>query len=391
MFPNETICSDNIQQIIMKRIEKYNEKNLDNLHRSIVELPLSIATLLTVKPALISALVHAYCTCDVPLSKLKMKTEENVTVTVTFTKCLYAMILHSKTANKQHNLKNSKIIQHTEISNKLVYGYQFLMSNTTDIFSSKQWLKFLSNLKNNAYFGGFIEGSQKYTELLEKAKSYFVSNECPTYTGIANEIKDIMNAEEYKNELEKLKTSEPLLVEDNEDWLYVNPDELDELLTKKYGETIKSKQREIITPQTISNHLTEFLKNTSDFEGIETVDTNKDEDNTIEFDVDMFNDTLKNILRFISSEDKNIDIESDFSEDDDGQDVDEDLTIMDAELKQALYIDTNKDENRIQNDTLSNLTRSMKEEGSSAGPSSNLLNSLGISKTEIMLDSDDDE
>ncbi|KAJ2944377.1 hypothetical protein O0L34_g18379 [Tuta absoluta] len=385
----EATKSNEIQQAVAKRIGNYPKKIAENIHRAIVELPVDIATLLSLKPSLISPIVHAYCNHDVIDAKAckNIKVDEWVPTQVKFTKCLYAMLVHSKLMKTVTSEKIKETNKKAALGLKLTYGYEIIMKKVTgDVFSSKEFNKFLKSLTQNGYFKGNIEGSRDYKQLLQNAKEFFLTMECPINTQVCNNILQLKETQEFitKRNTIKNNTSEESVSEDSDEWLNISPDQLNDLLNSRYGRQTKFKTDDVINSHTVTTELSNFLKQTSDFEGIETHDENADDH--IEFDSELFVKSLKNMMNIISPG-TNMELDSDFNEDDDIEDAlpEEDL---DRELKNKLNIDGNL-EAQNNKQILLNMIQSIKEEGGATGPSSNILKSIGISKMD-MLDSDDD-
>lgn len=380
-FPNKTKASDNIMCAIKNRIAEYPQKIQHNFHRAVVEIPCDIACLLLIKPSLISAIVHAYCNHDLLDAKYcrNIKTNETyIETTVTFTKCLYAMLRHSKSLKRLYQNDKKK-----DLGFKILAGYTILMSRSTDVFKSKDWGKYLNNLNKMDYFRGNLEGSKNYVQLLEQAKEYFIKNECASLVKIANEIEQLKISKEYNQQYELLKKKDIALIDDSDDWLNIHPNQLEDLLKCRYGKQAKFEDKGMMTPHAISNQLSKFLQESSDFEGIETKNAEEvddDNDNNIFFDVNSFNDELNNIVNDIFTKNNN-------SDDSDN----ESIGFSDSEMKtnqsptELDFSSVNKSSN-----ILLDFKQSVIEEGALAGPSSLLLKNIGINKQDL-LDSDDDD
>lgn len=359
---------------------------MENMHRALVKLPIDVATLLTLKPSLVSPIVNSYCDHDMLEARVckNVTFKDCVTVQVKFTKCLYAMLTHSKLIR---NLKNAHVDLNDKksvLGLKLTCGYEMIMSKLKgDIFSSKEYTKFIKSLSDNGYFRDNIERSKEYTRLLEKAQEFYLNMECPINLQIGNAIAHIMHTEEFVT-LKNTRSSWKELVEDNDDWLNINPAELNNLLNTRYGKESTFKKDDIITSQTITSKLSNFLKETSDFDGIE-IGKEEKEDNEIEFDSDLFVNSLKNMLNIINGGDE-IDADSDINYDMDDFPPEDNL---DEEIRTKLFSTINNTSEGSQN-ILSNMIQSMKAEQGAPGPTSNILRTIGINKINV-LDSDDDD
>ncbi|KAI8426249.1 hypothetical protein MSG28_005153, partial [Choristoneura fumiferana] len=378
----KTKVSHEIQQSILQRIGKYPEKIEDSFHRTTAILPVDIATLLTLKPTLIAPLVSSYCNHDVIDARAckNVAFEDCVQVNVKFTKCLYAMLMHAKPLKniKFRDIDDKKSI----IGQKLTIGYQILMNKPTqDIFSTKQFKNFIGKLSASGYFKNNIEGSADYMELLKNAKEFYSVMECPINAQVSNEISHLMLSCEFTQSKEALLqkcTSNDELVEDKEDWLNINPDQLNDLLNARYKKKATFNTDDVLTANNVTSKLSSFLIQTSDFEGIET-EANNNLTSNIEFDPDDFSNSVQKMLDLITLGDTDNKEASDSDDYYESGDNDEDDELNDIKQEQL------QDSKTI----LQNIVQSMKEEGLS-GPTSNLMNTAGFNKRDF-LDSDDDD
>lgn len=386
----ETQVSLEIEQAICSRIGNYPEKIRENFHTAIVKLPINIASLLNLNPALIAPLVCTYCNHDVIDAKAckDLVYENCVFVEVKFTKYLYAMLMHAKPITNVNLAVRTKKDKKTSLGFKLACGFHMIMKSSSDICASKEFNQFLKSLKGNGYFNNNIEGSKQYQELLNKAKDFFAANECPVNLHVFNTISKLINCDEYRQKQEIIKAENMLpdrLHEDNEDWLNIQPEQLNELLYSRYGKKSVFKNQDEITPQSISTELTDFIKKTSDFEGIETHELVDNENENIKFDAEEFTNCLEKFLNILSSKDDNCNLDSDLSDDEEDMSLSEE---KDEELDRELKLKLNSDLKLHNRDMISfNILQSMKEEKASSGPSSNLLNAVGLNKV-VLLDSD---
>lgn len=385
----ETKASSLIQESILKRVNSAKQLSTD-IHKGVVIVPLEIATVLTVKPTLISALVSSFCNADALEAKQYKSIEFNdcVNIEILFTKHLYAMLKHTKlpnfTALKQFEKDNA-----SQIGIKLTCGYKTIMNKLSkDMFTTHEYQQFLNALTRYGFFKGNIEGSDEYNELLEKAKDYFYKIECPLNTSIANQINDIKLSADYEITKKTVKDRSNMCCfeDESDEWLNIRPEQLDEILNKQYSGSVEI-NNEKPTSTAITNKLSDFLKKSSDFEGIELTrnyDSNNDSNN-VEFNSEEFVSCLEKMLNIVS----NNGTASDSSDDDNDED---DVDTNNVSLEQDFELATKlKSANKISNDKdiLQNLIQSMKEEGLS-GPSSTVLKTIGITKNNL-LDSDDDD
>lgn len=388
----QTKASLEIQQAILNKIGNYPEKIKENCHKAIIKLPLDIAAVLTLKPSLIAPLVSAYCSLDSLDAKFCKDIDSNdyYDVEVKFTKFLYAMLLHTRFPNgfRFKSIANdNKII----LGLKLICGYRSIMAkSSSDIFSIPEFNTFINSLVRNGYFKDNLEGSIEHTRLLANAKSYFSKMECPVSTYVSKIINDLKLSEKFNNTVELLKdkSKNGLLENDDDSWLNIHPDQLNSYLNNHYGKKHQLKNNDPITPHILNSELTDFLKETSDYEGVEKNNEDNLQGDTIEFDSENFVNCLEKMLNIISNNDV-FDM-SDQSDSDDG-DSSSEANVINSDQDKELSSKLKTDNLSCQNDekaVMNNLILSMKQEGLS-GPVSNVFRTIGINKSDL-LDSDDD-
>ncbi|XP_047027213.1 protein ecdysoneless homolog [Helicoverpa zea] len=392
--PHLTQASNEIQEAILNRIGNYPEKFLEHIHRAAVTLPSNLATLLTLKPSLIAPIVDAYCNHDVIDAKCckNINFDDCITIEVKFTKFLYASLVHSKLITSVKHFIGLKNDKKNILGLKLMCGYQIIMNKASgnDLYSSKEYHRFLKSLKQNGYFRNNIEGSKEYNSLLERAQQYYSTVECPVSSHVSTIITDLMASNEFstlKQSLQSMQlTEQSSNLGDNEDWLNINPEQLNQLLYTRYGKKSKIKTDDVVTSQRLTEELSSFLKETSDFEGIESDRNDLSEPDSINFDSDQFVSCIEKMLKILSTGTEHS--ESDESDEDSMDYNEHDPDECDKELQAKLQQMTTENLKDSQS-VVGNIIQSMKEEKAAPGPSSNLMRSLGISKTEL-LDSDDD-
>ncbi|CRL06956.1 CLUMA_CG019947, isoform A [Clunio marinus] len=330
------------EEAIFERIQDFPESIEKNFHRQTVFVPIAVAALLHNNPQLIAPAVQAFCNRD-PIDMKACRAmryfppENRVYTSVVFTKCLYAMIMHSnylpdRRTGWQIPSSNSPHFKANLLGVKIACGFEILASQAkqsrVSIENDKEWIKYLESLKNRGYFKDLLEGSKGHQELLANAKVYYLQNfdDVKTTTRIGDEILNDMkqldvNFEEFK----KLEQSLP--ESDSDNWLNIAPEDLDEMLMKRYGiKDFFTKDSNANSPH-LTEMLTDFLEQKSEYDG---VDLNKNipstadnsaihvaggsiKTNNIDFDADAFSATVKNLLDFVIPEDK-WDSQSDMSD-----------------------------------------------------------------------------
>lgn len=278
--------SEKIEKCVMERISDYPEKIYESLHRTTVYVPLGVATLLKHNPSLISAACRAFCNRDV----LDLKAcramryfppENRVYTSVVFTKCLYAMLLHSNYVPDKRTgwhlpPNNDQLYKSHNLGIKIACGFEILASQAKpfkNIEEDKGWSQYLAGLKKRNYFQDNIEGSKDYTRLLDVAKEFYTENrESMNYAStIGREI--ITNLQNLESNASDFSDSLPEKCDDDDDnWLNISPEELDELLTSRYGVKKLFSVNGNVDMNNFSSQISDFFDQKSEFDGIENID-----------------------------------------------------------------------------------------------------------------------
>lgn len=352
-----------ISTCIQDRIASVTEE--ERQHKVTVYLPASAALMLKDSPALIAAAVRAFCNRD-PIDMKACRAmkhfppEIRIYSEVTFTRCLYAMLTHTKYNPDRRTgwglpAPGDQTAKAHELGMKIASGLEILASKSnvqSDLEQDKNWHLFLDRLKDNGYFGDNIEHSKGYVAKLESAKEYYkiFADSRPTY--VANAAQDITaRLKDIDISLGNLNVDELQVYEprdDNEDWLNISSEELDRMLSERYGIT-KSFNANVegnpsATASALTQNLNSFLSQTSEFDGVDVrpvppkrgikknpaqtlnqepakvrfVDEDHDtnENNNIDFNPEAFQQHMKDMLDMVIPED-NWDSHSDMSDFDD--------------------------------------------------------------------------
>lgn len=247
--PTKFIVSKDIQNCIDERIKEFPASIEHNLHRQTVFLPLGVAALLQHNPQFIAPAVQAFCNRD-PIDMKACRAmryfppEDRVYTSVVFTKCLYAMIMHNNYLPDRRTGWNippssSPHFKSHLLGVKIACGFEILASqaksSTIDFEKDREWQTYLESLKGKNYFQNELEGSKKYQELLVQAKEFYQENrDSMKSTHIIGDqmLKNLKQLDINKDELRKQEESLP--VSDNDSWLNIAPEELDEMLQKRF-------------------------------------------------------------------------------------------------------------------------------------------------------------
>lgn len=255
--PEAVLASESVQAAVDRRIRGYPEKIGASLHRAHCFLPAGIVAVLKQRPRLVSAAVQAFYLRDpIDLRACRVfKTflpETRIMASVTFTKCLYAQLVQQKFVPDRRSGYGLPPPSHPqyrahELGMKLAHGFEILCSKCSPHFSDSRkslvtasplWASFLESLRRNDYFKGLMEGSAQYQERLEMAKNYFqLSIHRPESSLAMSPGEEILTLlETLPFDIAELKTEEAdLPPEDDDQWLDLSPDQLDQLLQDAAG------------------------------------------------------------------------------------------------------------------------------------------------------------
>ena len=277
-----TVASLEIQNCIANKIKGYPEAIKSGQHRVNVFLPIAVAAILKHKPNLISPAVRAFCDRD-PIDIKACRAmryfppEIRVRTSVTLTKCMYAMLVHSKYNPDRKtgwNLPtvNSLQFKAHNLGMKIACGFEILTSHakhTYNIEDDKDWKAFVKSLTNRGYFRDLVESSQEYTALLNSAQVYYEENKLASTDNstIGREILDLMRSLEYSvADFKNAENSLPL--DDDDSWLNVTSEEIDKILEEHYGQKRKVFINKDSNASEFAGKISSFLNHVSDLEGM---------------------------------------------------------------------------------------------------------------------------
>uniref|UniRef100_A0A2K5XRK8 Ecdysoneless cell cycle regulator n=1 Tax=Mandrillus leucophaeus TaxID=9568 RepID=A0A2K5XRK8_MANLE len=378
--PEKILASESIRAAVSRRIRGYPEKIQVSLHRAHCFLPAGIVAVLKQRPRLVSAAVQAFYLRDpIDLRACRVfKTflpETRIMTSVTFTKCLYAQLVQQRFVPDRrsgYRLPPPSDPQYRahELGMKLAHGFEILCSKCSPRFSdckkslvtaSPLWASFLASLKKNDYFKGLIEGSVQYRERLEMAENYFQLSVNRPESSLAmspgEEILTLLQTIPF--DIEDLKKEAANLPpEDDDQWLDLSPDQLDQLLQeaagKKESESISKEEKEQNYDLTqVSESMKAFISKVSTHKGAEL--PREPSEAPITFDADSFLNYFDKILEPVS---QTTDNNSDQEDSDTGESV---MAPVDVDLN-----------------LVSNILESYSSQAGLAGPASNLLQSMGV-------------
>ncbi|CAG2055579.1 unnamed protein product [Timema podura] len=351
--PTRTLVHPNIQEAVFQKIaglvptahqnfqlnettsSRYPGKVAEHLHRATAYVPVGVATLLKSRPNLVALAVRAFCNRDPIDMKVGMHVlflqvframryfppENRVKVSVTFTKCLYAMVTHQQFQPDRRTGWNLPLVHSPDYKShllgvKLACGFEILVAQarnsgadtSDDISNDRGWLLYLTSLDKNGYFRtasetkkemigadkckqeeendgrkeedpatdwkhlmvDLLEGSIGHTELLNKARQHYFDNRgaLPCQAPAGQVVLDLLNSLEI--DLEELRREEGSLPPpDDDSWLEVSPCDLESMMEKRYGRNQFLNVSNKSDPAELTSQLTKFLDHMSGLEGVE--------------------------------------------------------------------------------------------------------------------------
>ncbi|XP_065602755.1 protein ecdysoneless homolog isoform X2 [Cyrtonyx montezumae] len=338
----EFLAAEPIRRAVYKRISGYPEKIQASYHRAHCYLPAGIVAVLKQRPSLVAAAVQAFYLRD-PTDLRACRSfrtfppEDRVMTTVTFTKCLYAQLVQQKFAPDRRSGYTLPLPSHPqykahELGMKLAHGFEILCSKCSkvspnverNVFRGPLWERYLSSLKEKDYFKGEMEGSAKYLELLRMAQQYFQEcvNKPESFVeeSPGDEILTLLQTTTFDvKEFER--EAECLPLEDDDSWLEISSDDLEQMLKEARGESHPSSNEEEqkYDLEAVAESMKAFVSKVSTHEGAE-MPWSTDETN-VTFDVDSFTKALDRILgadsEELDSDDLDEEEEFNFSDEDD--------------------------------------------------------------------------
>lgn len=356
--PDEILASEPVRAAVNRRVQGYPEKIQASLHRAHCFLPAGIVAVLQQCPRLVAAGVQAFYLRDpIDLRACRVfKTflpETRVMTSVTFTKCLYAQLVQQRFVPDRRSGYQLPPPSHPqyrahELGMKLAHGFEILCSKCSSHFSDSKkplvtssplWPGFLESLKKNNYFKGLIEGSAQYQERLEMAKNYFQLSVNRPESSVAlspgEEILTFLQKTPY--DLEELrKEAVHLPPEDDDQWLDLSPEQLDQLLQeaagKKESEPVPEGAEQDYDLTRVSESMKAFISKVSTHKGAEL--PRDPSEAPITFDENSFLNYFDKILG--SRPHESDDLEEEDSESLDSDDEDEDLETEELEEEMSI-------------------------------------------------------
>ncbi|XP_009994707.1 PREDICTED: protein SGT1 [Chaetura pelagica] len=243
--------------------------------------------------------------------------DQRVMTLVTFTKCLYAQLVQQKFVPDRRSGYTLPLPSHPqykahELGMKLAHGFEILCSKCSEVspgakrnvLSGPLWERFLNSLEEKQYFKGEMKGSAKYLERLRMAEDYFqqsVTQPESSEVSPGDEILKLLQTttidlKEFEREAACLPP------EDDDSWLEITPDDLDKMLKEARNDSPASSHEEEqeYDLEAVAESMKAFVSKVSTHEGAE-MPWSADESH-VTFDVDSFTKALDRILDSDSEE-----------------------------------------------------------------------------------------
>lgn len=294
--PAQSVASAAIQQAIRgktKDFESVKMMRATKLHRATVALPVRAAALLREDPSLVADAARAFA-LRTPLDDRALRAMKHfppevlVRRSLLLTRFNYGQLRHErcvpnpltgwKIPGARTNRNSPEFIE-ADLGMKLACGLEILCvaleEKKTSIDTNTRFLYYIRRLKERNYFQGNLECSEKYKELYDKAKGYFLQQD--------NDGEDPETSHQPMPDiLERVKALQPdmaglieeekdLTPPDSEHWLELDDAELNKLLAQ-YTQGAPSRglqeayHEESLTQQ-ITQGLEDFMKHVSNFDG----------------------------------------------------------------------------------------------------------------------------
>ncbi|XP_067828548.1 protein ecdysoneless homolog isoform X1 [Heptranchias perlo] len=333
---------------LMQSLALYPEKIHGDRHCAYCYVPAGIAAVLKRRPDLLAPAIQAFYLRD-PIDlracrpfKLFLP-ETRVTTLVTFTKCLYAQLQQQQFIPDRRSgytlpAQSDRHFKAHALGMKLAHGFEILCSKcsqplTTDsktgssVSSDPLWEGFINSLKKNAYFRGELAGSAQYRELLQTAEIYFqqavARSKSSSTLSPGEQVLQLLQTLSYSVE-ELQKEGDSLSPEDDDSWLDISPEQLDQMLEEASGKKLlnsaRREEEEDYDLSDVTKSMKAFVSKVSSHEGAELPWSSAT--SQVQFDVNSFTSALEKILG----------VESDQLDSDD-LDEEEDCDLLDSDAE----------------------------------------------------------
>ncbi|XP_043244983.1 protein ecdysoneless homolog isoform X2 [Amphibalanus amphitrite] len=282
-----TRADDKLQSCIQQKIDGYPGKITESHHRATVRTPAAAAALLAACPQLLPAAVQAFYLRD-PIDLRACRAmrffppETCVNASVVFTKTLYAQLVHQQfrpdvRTGWQLPAPAAAEFRAADVGMKLACGLEILASRAgsqshaaeadptlDELRDDVRWQRYLSSLHQKRYFGDLLEGSKDHSALMEKARQYYIGHMLKEdrHSAPGDVVKKLLGTVKVDHAQWKKREAQ-LPPPDDDSWLEVSADQLEQLLQQQFDLQHQP-------PQQVAAELQEFLSQLSGLEGVES-------------------------------------------------------------------------------------------------------------------------
>ena len=274
-----TRAAQNVQEAAFFRLKGYPAKAADEKHHALCTIPRKLAYILLKHPQVIPSAVEAFYLRDPSSMRASARMEkfpptDRVTTVVDMTKTSYAQLVSQKFhAPKSFTMpprSNKRTYAAADLGMRITCAFEMLYAdkrmnrespsqNVTveeyDFANDKKWGAFKRKLMQREFFKGELEGSQRYRQLELVAKQQHLNQLQQEVKNVDEEADledmaemitnsplqhiprkeiDLLLNEYSDDRVEKALEAAKCKVEDDDSWMDVDPNQLEELL-KQYG------------------------------------------------------------------------------------------------------------------------------------------------------------
>ncbi|KAI0702453.1 SGT1 protein-domain-containing protein [Cytidiella melzeri] len=316
----KTRVSDEVATAVWQRISKYPNAARAHVHHTSVIVPFAIAQALSTRPALVQKAVETFYTRDALQLRAahrmaRFPPEPSVKCTIKLTRTAYAQLVGQKfyppkVFGRFEEREGTSEWRWRDLGMKIACGFEMLYQETKGRTSklhevetaaansariealrhNSDYCKFVDNLRASGYFKGEIQGSRLWTELEDKAAAAFVD---VRHTDDATRPSFSSQVDSAIATAGKSFSVEP---EDSDDWLNVDVDDFDALLSSKMQNQSAAKEAQPeLEKDTMANEqasrlkslaqkVEEFVEGEGDVEGARFADELFSDDSTSDSD-----------------------------------------------------------------------------------------------------------
>jgi hypothetical protein len=387
----ETLASPEIQKAILYKINGYPQKINENIHHARCIIPQNLAYLLHEAPELLTHAVEAFVTREPSSAKVCMEMatfspkQPMLETTIAFTRLSFAqLVCQPFFPPKPFNLPVDTDPSYKKYNTgmRVACAFEILhadahlrnMDSSSPSFSETDptWKTYVSNLNKYQYFEDEKEGSRRYQELLAIAKNHFVSTETPQKMKVNpySYMKSILGQPLPSDSISYVSN----LPEDSEDWMLINPEELNTQLENEEQLTAeelgldqepldKSEMREFRNLEKLIEKFESFVEKESGLEGVTISEDEEDEEEEgLDIDPELFKKVLFQQLGIPIAEEE--------------EDVAELMEQMDLELSETKV--GRVEEGEVCYNLAENILESFSSQQGMSGPAETIIRSLGL-------------